>query len=48
MVPFFLESVLGNLALMQADRVHPNAAGARVIADRVWPYSVRRYHVSDN
>jgi acyl-CoA thioesterase-1 len=37
LVPFFLESVLGNAALMQADRVHPNAAGARAIADRVWP-----------
>ncbi|MEO8070958.1 MAG: arylesterase [Acidobacteriota bacterium] len=38
LVPFFLESLVGNLALMQADRMHPNAAGARVIADRVWPY----------
>ena len=38
LVPFFLEPVIGNLALMQPDRVHPNAAGARAIADRVWPY----------
>jgi acyl-CoA thioesterase-1 len=37
-VPFFLESVLGNRALMQADCVHPNAAGAHAIADRIWPY----------
>ena len=38
LVAFFLESVLGNKALMQADCVHPNAAGASAIADRVWPY----------
>jgi acyl-CoA thioesterase-1 len=38
LVPFFLEAVIGNASLMQGDRVHPNAAGARVIADRVWPY----------
>ncbi len=38
LVPFFLESVIGNLSLVQADRVHPNAAGARAIAERVWPY----------
>jgi acyl-CoA thioesterase I len=38
LVPFFLESVFGNLALLQADRAHPNAAGARAIAERVWPY----------
>jgi acyl-CoA thioesterase-1 len=38
LVPFFLESILGNPALMQVDRVHPNALGARAIAERVWPY----------
>jgi acyl-CoA thioesterase-1 len=38
LVPFFLESVFGNMALLQADRAHPNAAGARAIAERVWPH----------
>lgn len=35
--PFVLEGVIGNPALMQADRVHPNATGAARIADRVTP-----------
>jgi acyl-CoA thioesterase-1 len=38
LVPFFLESVIGNRTLMQADCVHPNGAGCRAIAERVWPH----------
>ena len=38
LVPFMMVGVLGNPDLMQSDRVHPNADGARVIADHVWPY----------
>jgi acyl-CoA thioesterase I len=38
MVPFILMNVIGNRDLMQPDRAHPNAAGARAIADNVWPY----------
>jgi acyl-CoA thioesterase-1 len=38
MVPFFMLNVIGNRDLMQPDRAHPNAAGARAIADNVWPY----------
>jgi acyl-CoA thioesterase-1 len=38
LVPFMMLNVLGNPDLMQADRVHPNADGARVMADHVWPY----------
>jgi acyl-CoA thioesterase I len=38
LVPFMMMNVLGNPSLMQADRVHPNAEGARVMADHVWPY----------
>lgn len=38
LVPFFLDRLLGNPALMLPDHIHPNAAGARAIADRVWPY----------
>jgi acyl-CoA thioesterase-1 len=38
LVPFMMMNVLGNRALMQPDHVHPNAEGARVMADYVWPY----------
>ncbi len=35
--PFILDGVIGNTALMQADRVHPNPKGVAKIADRVAP-----------
>ena len=35
-VPFLLESVGGVAALNQADGIHPNAEGQRVVADNVW------------
>lgn len=35
-VPFFLEGVAGRPELNQADGVHPNAAGAKVVAENVW------------
>jgi acyl-CoA thioesterase-1 len=38
LVPFILFNVIGNRELMQPDRGHPNAAGQRVIADKIWPY----------
>jgi acyl-CoA thioesterase-1 len=38
LVPFMLAGVFGNPDMMGADRVHPNAAGARVIAANVWTY----------
>jgi len=38
LVPFILMNVIGNPQLMQPDRAHPNAEGARRIADNVWPY----------
>jgi lysophospholipase L1-like esterase len=31
-------NVIANRELMQPDRTHPNAAGARAIADNIWPY----------
>jgi acyl-CoA thioesterase-1 len=35
--PFVLDGVIGDPKLMQADRVHPNAAGVARIADRLTP-----------
>lgn len=36
LIPFFLEGVAGDPELNQWDRVHPNAAGHRVLAENVW------------
>jgi acyl-CoA thioesterase-1 len=36
LLPFLLEGVAGAPSLNQADGVHPNAEGARRIAERVW------------
>ena len=38
LVPFILLNVIGDPRLLQADRAHPNADGARAIADVIWPY----------
>lgn len=38
LVPFFLLGVVGNSNLTLSDRVHPNAAGHKVIADAIWQY----------
>src|SRR5262249_10466273 len=38
LVPFVLMNVIGNRDLMQRDRAHPNEAGARAIAENIWPY----------
>ena len=38
MVPFFMEGVWGDPAMMIGDGVHPNAAGARRIAKKIAPY----------
>jgi acyl-CoA thioesterase-1 len=35
-MPFFLDGVAGNPALNQADGIHPNPAGARVVEGNVW------------
>ena len=37
LVPFVLMRVLTDPSLMQRDHAHPNEAGARVIADLIWP-----------
>lgn len=36
LIPFLLEGVAGEPALNQADGIHPNAEGARRVADIVW------------
>lgn len=38
LVPFLLRNVIGNQAMLQADFVHPNAAGAAEIVNTIWPY----------
>jgi acyl-CoA thioesterase I len=38
LVPFLLAGVALNPDLNGRDGIHPNAAGARLIADTVWPY----------
>lgn len=36
-LPFLLEGVAGERALNQRDGIHPNAEGARGLADSIWP-----------
>jgi acyl-CoA thioesterase-1 len=36
LVPFMLNGVFGNADLMSPDGIHPNAAGARMIAGTIW------------
>jgi acyl-CoA thioesterase-1 len=38
LVPFLLDGVAANPGLNQADGIHPNAEGHRVIAERLWPH----------
>jgi acyl-CoA thioesterase I len=38
LVPFILADVIGQPDLLLPDRIHPNAAGAKVIANAIWPY----------
>jgi len=36
LIPYLLEGVGGDPGLNQPDRVHPNAAGQRILAENVW------------
>lgn len=36
LVPFLLDSVAGHAELNQADGIHPNERGERIVADNVW------------
>jgi acyl-CoA thioesterase-1 len=38
LMPFLLEGVAVDARLNQADGIHPNAAGHRILAERVWPF----------
>jgi acyl-CoA thioesterase I len=46
LVPFILMKVIGDPTLMQPDHAHPNAAGARAIADKIWPYLENVLHAT--
>lgn len=36
LIPFYLDGVAGHAALNQADGIHPNVQGHRVVADLMW------------
>jgi acyl-CoA thioesterase-1 len=36
LLPFLLEDVGGVPSLNQPDRIHPNAEGAKIVAENVW------------
>ena len=40
-IPFLLDGVAGVAGLNQADGIHPNAAGAKRVAELVWPHVER-------
>jgi acyl-CoA thioesterase-1 len=37
LIPFLLDKVAGQPVLNQADGIHPNAEGTRIVAETVWP-----------
>lgn len=39
-VPFFLEGVAGVPRMLQADALHPNLAGYRIVVETIFPYVV--------
>jgi acyl-CoA thioesterase I len=41
LIPFFLQGVAGEPSLNQADTIHPNEAGHKIIAETVYPFVLR-------
>lgn len=37
LIPFLLDGVAGHAELNQGDGIHPNARGAQLVADLIWP-----------
>jgi len=38
LMPFLLDGVAAESRLLQPDGLHPNAAGHRIIAEKLWPH----------
>lgn len=38
LMPFLLDGVAAQAAMLQSDGIHPSAAGHQIIADRLWPH----------
>jgi acyl-CoA thioesterase-1 len=41
LIPFFLKGVAGEPSLNQADSIHPNEKGHRIIAETVFPFTLK-------
>jgi len=41
LIPFFLEGVAGEAELNQADQIHPNARGYRIMLQNIYPHVLR-------
>jgi len=41
LIPFFLERVAGEPSLNQADTIHPNEKGHKIIAETVYPFALK-------
>ncbi|MDQ2659325.1 MAG: arylesterase [Verrucomicrobiota bacterium] len=48
LLPYLLEGVGGDPSLNIADRIHPNAAGQRILAENVWRVLKRVLHSGDS
>lgn len=38
LLPFFMQGIAGNKALMQKDLIHPNATAQKILLDNAYPY----------
>ncbi|NRA46135.1 MAG: arylesterase [Oligoflexales bacterium] len=44
LMPFLLDGVAGEAKLNQSDGIHPNEAGHKVIAEKMWPHLKKLLH----